>query len=351
MGMATLEQPESGPVADRIAAELVRAGLVREQDRAAAGQVVAHGLRDARVVLPEPAAEHAPLRRRVAEIAGYVGAALVLGAVGLFFAQQWASLSHGARVTILAVAAVVLAAAGLGLLARLPGTRQQAVGFVQGRLAAVLLGAAPVSAAFAAGVAVGVGPAGGAGAFVAFAVTLLVTGQLGYFAVPSSVGQLVVAVGAVVLVPSALELAGVSSAVVTGLALVAVGILGLLLAELGLWRPAVTARVIGCVIAFAGAQVPVAGSGHPWVGYVATALLAAGAFGTYVVRRAWPYLVVGVVATTVAVPEALTDWTGGSLGAAGALLVAGVALLGASLAGLRLRKEVTGPQPTRHRVP
>lgn len=349
MGMTTLEQPESGPVADRIAAELVRAGLVREQDRAAAGRVVANGLRDARVVPAEPAAEHAPLRRRVAEIAGYVGAALVLGAVGLFFAQQWASLSHGARVTILAVTAVVLAGVGLGLLARLPGSRQQAVGSVQGRLAAVLLGAAAVAAAFAAGVAVG--SAGGAGAFVAFAVTLLVTGQLGYFAVPSSVGQLVVAVGAVVLVPSALELAGVSSALVTGLVLVAVGVSGLLLAESGAWRPAVTARVLGCVVAFAGAQVPVAGSGHPWVGYVATALLAAGAFGTYVVRRAWPYLVLGVLATTVAVPEALTDWTGGSLGAAGALLVAGVALLGASLAGLRLRKEVTGPPPTRHRVP
>ncbi|HET7357866.1 MAG TPA: hypothetical protein VFJ09_14450 [Nocardioidaceae bacterium] len=350
MSMATAAQPESGPVADRIAGNLVRAGLVREEDRAEASRVVADGLRGARVVLPPPV-EHAPLRRRIAEIAGYVGAALVLGAVGLFFAQQWSSLSHGARVAILAVAAVALAAGGLGLLARLPGPRREALRSVQGRLAAVLLGAAAVSAAFAAAVAVGPGQGDGARAFVVFAVTLLLAGLLGYLAVPSSVGQVVVAVGAVVLVPSSLELAGVSSALVTGLVLVAVGVGLLLLAELGVWRPLMTAEVIGCVIAFAGAQVPVAGSPHPWVGYVATALLAAGAFATYVVRRAWPYLVLGVVATTVAVPEALTDWTGGSLGAAGALLVAGVALLGASLAGLRLRKEVTEKQPRRHRVP
>ena len=350
MSMATLEQPESGPVADRIAADLVRAGLVREQDRAAASRVVAHGIQEARAVLPE-SVEHAPLRRRVAEIAGYVGAALVLGAVGLFFAQQWSSLTHGARVAILAVAAVALAVGGLALVARLPGPRREAIGSVQGRLGAVLLGGAAVAAAFAAGVAVGSGPGNGAGAFVAFAMTLLVAGLLGYLAVPSSVGQVVVAVGAVVLMPSALELAGVSSAVVTGLVLVAVGVGLLVLAELGVWRPLPTAQVIGCIIAFAGAQIPVAGSEHPWVGYVVTALLAAGAFATYVVRRAWPYLVLGVLTTTVVVPEALTDWTGGSLGAAGALLVAGVALLGASLAGLRLRKEVTGQQPRQHRVP
>ncbi|HEX6485476.1 MAG TPA: hypothetical protein VF012_02095, partial [Nocardioidaceae bacterium] len=53
-----------------------------------------------------------------------------------------------------------------------------------------------------------------------------------------------------------------------------------------------------------------------------------------------PYLAVGVVGVTLAVPEALLDWTEGSLGTAGVLLVAGVTLLGASLLGLRLRKEV-----------
>jgi hypothetical protein len=49
--------------------------------------------------------------------------------------------------------------------------------------------------------------------------------------------------------------------------------------------------------------------------------------------------VVGVLGITVVVPEAVTDWTDGSLGVAGGVLVAGLALLGASLAGLRVKQE------------
>ena len=66
------------------------------------------------------------------------------------------------------------------------------------------------------------------------------------------------------------------------------------------------------------------------------------AFWLYVVTRAWPYLATGVIAVTVAVPEALYDWVEGSLGAAGVLLATGVTLLLSSLAGLRLRHEVSG---------
>ena len=62
-------------------------------------------------------------------------------------------------------------------------------------------------------------------------------------------------------------------------------------------------------------------------------------FAVYVAKRAWPYLLAGVAGVTLAVPEALLDWTEGSLGTAGVLLVAGVTLLGASLLGLRLHGE------------
>ncbi|HWL97180.1 MAG TPA: hypothetical protein VNP20_07520, partial [Nocardioidaceae bacterium] len=56
--------------------------------------------------------------------------------------------------------------------------------------------------------------------------------------------------------------------------------------------------------------------------------------------RAVPYLGAAVAALTLAVPEALLDWTDGSLGPVGVLLVSGVTLLVAGLLGLRLRKEV-----------
>ena len=76
--------------------------------------------------------------------------------------------------------------------------------------------------------------------------------------------------------------------------------------------------------------------------YVATAVVGAVSFWVYVVTRAWPYLAAGVVGVTLAVPEALSDWFDGALGAAGVLLATGVTLLLAALAGLRLRQEVTG---------
>ena len=56
---------------------------------------------------------------------------------------------------------------------------------------------------------------------------------------------------------------------------------------------------------------------------------------------AWPYLAGAVVAVTLVVPEAVSDWTDGSLGAVGGVLVAGVTLLVASFAGYRIRAEAT----------
>jgi len=49
-------------------------------------------------------------------------------------------------------------------------------------------------------------------------------------------------------------------------------------------------------------------------------------------------LATGILAVVLVVPEALNDWTRGSLGSASALLVAGVALLASAL-GLRLHHE------------
>jgi hypothetical protein len=112
----------------------------------------------------------------------------------------------------------------------------------------------------------------------------------------------------------------------------------MLLAERRVWREQLPAQVVGGVMALFGSQL-LMGLDQPWPAYLLTLLVAALGFTMYVVRRAWPYLAVGVVGVTVAVPEALLDWTSGSLGTAGVLLVAGVTLLGASLLGLRLRKE------------
>ncbi|MGH3331980.1 MAG: hypothetical protein ACRDPJ_11835, partial [Nocardioidaceae bacterium] len=149
-------------------------------------------------------------------------------------------------------------------------------------------------------------------------------------------------------VPQALQALDISEPVefggpdplVFGLVVLAIGLVWLALAEKGVWREVLVARVIGAAIAVIGAQIPL-GSDTAWVAYVATALVAAAGFAMYVVTRAWPYLAVGVVGVTLAVPEALLDWFEGAMGPAGVLLAAGVTLLAASLLGLRLRQEVT----------
>jgi hypothetical protein len=56
--------------------------------------------------------------------------------------------------------------------------------------------------------------------------------------------------------------------------------------------------------------------------------------------REWIVLAGGVIGATLVVPEFLYDVTDGSFGASGVMLAAGVTLLGASLAGLRIRRSV-----------
>jgi hypothetical protein len=99
------------------------------------------------------------------------------------------------------------------------------------------------------------------------------------------------------------------------------------------------AHATGAAIALFGAQLPVY-SDQQWVAYVLTAGVGLAGFLGYLSTRSWSVLTAGVLATTLVVPEALYDWTDGSVSAAGSMLVAGLTLLAASAAGLRLRQEV-----------
>jgi hypothetical protein len=277
-----------------------------------------------------------PLRRRMAEIAGYVGGAFVVAAAGLFFAGQWGNLGHGGRIGLLTGIALLLGAATAALVTT------GAVDHVRRRLASVLATGAALSAGFAAGLA-----AQDPNTFrddsrgwLVGAVVVVLVALLGYRVAPSAVGQLAIAGGAFAIVPSGLDLLGGADAVPFGLLVLGIGAVWLLLAETGRWREDDSARVIGSVLVVVGAQIPIFGD-HPWVAYVVTALAGALAFAGFMARPAWAYLATGVIALTLAVPEALTDWAQGSLGSAGVLLATGVTLLAASVGGLRLRRETT----------
>jgi hypothetical protein len=85
-----------------------------------------------------------------------------------------------------------------------------------------------------------------------------------------------------------------------------------------------------------GAQQPLADAGVRGWAYGLTFGVAFGCFALYRWQRETVLLVAGVVGVAIAAPEAVWDWTGGAVGGAVILLVAGGALVGASAVGLGL---------------
>ncbi len=339
--MTTQQIPRTQPGRDArsgaVVDALVRHGLLAAERQDEAVTVVDR-------VLGTQGAGAAPLRRRFAELAGYVGGVFVVSAVGLFLASRWEDLAESQQVALLAGVALVLAVAGLAVAGLGPGfaaLRRGAEPALR-RLAGVLL----LGAAAAAGATAGMQTQYSVDDYSSTLPSLLgfaafTAVALGaYLVAPTVVGQVAVAVGMFVLVPTSLDAARILEPTVFGLLVLGIGVAWLMLAEAGVWREVASARVVGSVLVVVGAQIPVFDD-TPWVGYVALLAVAVASFAAYVTRRAWPYLAAGVVALTLAVPEALTDWTDNTLGPAGVLLVAGLTLLAASLVGLRLRKELT----------
>jgi hypothetical protein len=116
---------------------------------------------------------------------------------------------------------------------------------------------------------------------------------------------------------------------------------------MGTFREVTVARALGVATTLFGAQAPVLDGRHSWLGYLLTVLVAVVGIAVYLRRADWPYLAGAVIAVTLVVPEAVSDWTGGSLGAVGGVLVTGVTLLVASYAGYRVRS-AAADQPARH---
>jgi len=330
-----------------LAGALVDAGVVEPERRADAVRVLAQHL-----IAPIPYAPTSqsspgvvPLRRRMSEVAGYVGGAFVVGAAVLFFSTTWTDLSRGAQVGLLAGIALLLAAA-VGVLVGSAGGRsalRDDVNDVRRRLASVLSAGAALSAGFAVGLLAdnpGTWTDESRDVLLGAGVALLVA-VAGYLVAPSVVGQVATAVAAFTMVPSGLDAVHAEHGWLFGLVVVALGASWVALAERHVWHEVVPGRILGCLLVLIGAQVP-AFDDPQWVAYTLTALVAVAAFTGFVVRPSWPFLATGVAAATLAVPEALTDWAEGSLGSAGVLLATGLTLLVAALAGLRLRHEVRG---------
>ncbi len=353
------------PTARRIAAALVAADLIEAGARDRAAAVVAGALagpvpigRPPRAAPPTTGVADPPVptgspdvvvlrgltpgRRRLAEALAYVGGSLVVSAVLLLIGRQWSALGFGERLTLLSVCTIVLGVAGAVIVARAGGrlTIREPGQEVWRRLASVLLTAAAATVAGIIGVLVDTMPRDTTGRVALSLAALVVAAAAAYLTVPSAAGQLTIGFGAVWCAASlASDLAGRNGPEAVGLSVLGVAGVWVLLAEARVWREVDLGRFLGCAGAFAGAQLLLLLADAPALGYTLTFLIGLGGFALHWARRAWPYLVLGVVALTASLTEAAMDWFDGSLGVAGGLPAAGLTLIGPATFALRLRQE------------
>jgi hypothetical protein len=315
-----------------------QAGRVAERLTAAPDAPTAPDAPDAPAL--DAPAEHLRTGSRLAEIAGYAGGSLLLGAVGLFLGNGWQDLSETARVMIMAGTTVLLIVAGAVIALAYGSVR--ALGRVHDsarrRLVSVLWTFAAGSAASAA--ALSMNNHQHAHELVAASGAGLVVVGLGYALVPSAVAQFGAWVASIGLVCGLItEFGDQRSTTPYAVALFTLGAIWAGLAVTNTLREKQAALALGAGLALFAGQLQV-GDGSSGLGYALTAAVAVAGFAGFVLTRSWPVLGAGVLAMTLVVPEALHDWTNGSVSSAGSLLIAGLTLLGASAIGLRLRREV-----------
>lgn len=291
----------------------------------------------------EAVSARAPGMPKLVEVVAYLGGALVLAAGFLFLLQSWDDLGDVGQVSFLAAVAVVLGVAG----AVTAAGQKSAAGDIRRRLGSTLLTGSALAAGFAVGVAIDVSsdsqfdevywPAAAGGLVVAAGSALAYRFASTAVGLVGMLGGLLTAVTNV-----ASSLGGVDDeAFGVGASVFAVAVAWLALTELGVFDQQTIARTFGVIVALFGGQVTSFTEERSWVGYLLMVVIAVVGVWLYLTRLDWPYLAGAVIAVTLVVPEAVSDWTEGDLGVVGGVLVAGITLLAASFAGYRLRKEAT----------
>ncbi|QYC41157.1 hypothetical protein Nocox_17740 [Nonomuraea coxensis DSM 45129] len=309
-----------------------------------------------------------PARARWAEVAGYVGGALLLAGAVSLAGTSWPVLSTAARVLILVSATAALLAAGLLLADLAPRLRAsrlrpspgggpggsaprvragpgewwrawtagaERAGAVRRRSGGVALALASVTGALAASE---LSAALTGSQLVAAAVTGLVLAVAGYVALPGGPCAVAVA-GFAALTAEAVagELSGWNP-VAVGLTLVGTGVAWTALVRAGVIGQRRLGLGLGAAVALIGAQHGLGTGGDLAWSYVATFAVAVACLVLYRWERAWVLLVAGIAGFTLAVPEAVWDWTDGAVGGSLALMIAGLVLVASSVLGLRLHR-------------
>lgn len=284
---------------ERALGELVLAGTLSEQEAAA----VRNALTDT---------ESTPVRRRIAEVIGYVGGALLLAGAALVVGTSWDSFSHAGRVGLLIGVTVVLIGAAVALRTRVTGA---------------LLALGAITGGLAGSVAFDTHPA------LAGGIAALLLAAAGYAAWPAVFALPVAGIAGGSAVVGLVDLAGYSPSW-TGLGLLLLAAVWGVLVAFDVIRHRATAAGIAAALALIGAQFPE----HAFIVYSTTLVVALVCFGCYLADRMPILLIGGVIGVTIAVPEAVWDWTGGAVNGAFLVLIAGAVLLLAGGLGLRIHR-------------
>lgn len=315
--MASGRTPEQAR--DRALHALVADGVISPQQ----ADAVAAALR---------AAEAAKSPVRWVEIIGFLGGGLVFAGAVALVAASWEGLSQPLRAGMLLVAAVVsliggVAAAGERLV------RRGVIADARRRIAGTLFVLTACTAAMSLGVATR------PDVLVLPLLLALVLASAGYAVAPTVVGLLACGLA------SAWALMTIGEQLfdwdeMLGYGLLMLG-LGLVWGAVALGGALPNRRVgvgIAALLALVGAQLVLFDEDRAEVSYALTLAVAALCLLVHRWERDWVLIVAGVVGVTLAVPEAIWDWTGGAIGGAAALLVAGLVLLAASGVGILMHR-------------
>jgi len=177
----------------------------------------------------------------------------------------------------------------------------------------------------------------------------LVVALAGYVCVPGAVGLLAVAAFGAATLEELLDLSGNPPDLLVAMATITLGGLFALLGSVRVIPHRGLALGIGAALALIGAQWPISGNAA-WA-YALTLAVGICCLAAYARERAWVLIVAGVVGVTLAVPEAIWDWTDGTLSGGLMIVVTGFVLLGAGAAGLALHRMTAAGHPEGTRPP
>ncbi len=265
------------------------------------------------------------------EVAGYVGGGLILGGALLLVSLNYTTLGASNSSLLLAGYAVVLIVAAI-LVAGGPAQVRRLADHhapVRQRLVGVLLAVSSGPAALAAGVRTVEHPALVAG------LVGLVVAAAAYTILPTVPGVLAMAALSATATAGAAQVPDYHTLLMP-LSFIGLGVVWAVVSALGAITPRHLGLAIGGIFAIYGAQWAYHDQTAPFA-YGLTFLIALICFVAYWLDRATALLVLGVISTTIAVPEAIMDWTNDALSGPAILLVSGVVLVGASALGLWLR--------------